>query len=914
MVNVDVHVTKRRPLKGAVLFTVLVVMIVMLILMITTIGLASNASRRAYSEYNDHQTHSTARSVVESVVNTLSSENQALGIDIVSSIKNPGQHVDLQVNNGNALPDGMGTVNSLTFTNVGSDSPSSFNISGSGKPIIKVTAVVTQGGVTSSYSQYCIGDAQSNNQTSSGGGLIALGGFEGVAEPGVDAHSPAYFGVKNTFDWGVLVTLSNPNNGGFNSLVVNSSAQMLTSVPFSFGKGEGASIMGNLLLSNGTPRINWTPNDTPSASAIAAAAAAKANIEAQIDSVINDYKATNELSEAVCNQLFNEDNEQDKVGDKNLHNFLEDNCKAADNSTDWTKYNNAKKARQDVDNLRTQAKNIDDNMGAYDTLNDYYNNAASANAKDNPYLFVKGTLYLHNGLAVGSYGAPVNVYCGRIVTEANGEIYGNANIYCYNDINDSEMSNTESYDQSDMENFGKNTWSKIGTDNMSRLLSWAEQTTNPAAYRNSSIDTGSFATMGNLRLTKQVSLAGDLFVKGDLFVDGLNGGSHINGNVYVAGELKGDRAALDNICDGTIYDGGTYDASALPSRFTEFLNGDLKYDNLTTNIVKMSSALKDSFYVDKGDGSGEKTFKDAVNESKLNVNASTIVYTAASAGVVEAKYLDESTPAPTVTSGKINEGSAAEFSYNLKITDSCILSGDINKVNILIQPDKEIFINCFNINLKNNANILIDDSKGKVSFFFPTDPADTKVATTPTDMRPKYNALFSDTANAADSAHPYKNSFRTDAETNIQTLSYYTKMKKGEDIDLISFPKSDSDPDNDWMLPKVGFYSKEPDGDYSNMLVQFTNNIFFTGDICMPGADFYAKSGCTDGTANKMTYNGKKIKSGKIGCIGSIIVNKIKEFNNDFGMVYVDDPVGGPGPLPGGLEYTWTPIEGYADY
>lgn len=893
-----------KKFKGSVLFTILVVMVVMLMLMITAIGLAGSASRRAYTEYFDHQTNSTARSVVESVVYAMGSgddDARALGQTIVGQIKSGGS-VDVQVNGGNALGEGFGTVDRLTFEKLADDSPTGINITGSGKPIIKVTAVVTQGGVTSTYSQICIGNLENDSQTSSGGGLIALGGFEGVAEPGVDAHSPAYFGVKNPFDWGILVTLSNPNNGGFNSLVVNSSAKIKTSVPFSFGKQEGASIMGNLLLTDGTTKINWATNDTPSSGAVAAADAAKAAINSQIDDVINAFKNSGDLSAADSDGLFD-------PATTDVHNYLVARCGSP---TDWDKYNRAKNERAKVDALREKIINIDNNLGAFDTLNEYYTNAGSANAIDNPYLYVGGTLYLNNGLAVGSSGAPINVYCGRIVTEGNGEIYGNANIYCYNDSTDAE-----SYDQTSMESFAKNPWSKIGTDNLSRLLSWAEQTANPSANRNTSLDTGSLATMGNLRLTKKVSLAGDLFVNGNLVVDSLNtGDSHISGNVYVKGSITGDKSGLDTICDGTIYEGSAVTSSVLPSRFSEFLNGSFKKENITTNVVKTATALYDNFYVDKKDTNGNvvkdtnghavKTYKDAVNESQLNVSGSTIIYYSPENGKVEAKYLNGSTPAPTVTSGTVNG-----FDYKVKITDSCILQGDFGGTNIFIQPDKEICINCFNFDLKNNSNIVIDDSKGKVSFFFPTDPSDTKVDTS---VRTEYNALFSDTANTADSAHPYKNYFRTDSETSIQTLAYYNNMKAGNDINIVTNPTADSDTTNDWMLPKVGFYAKEADGDYSTMLVQFTNNVFLTGDICMPSADFYAKSGCTDGTANKMTYNGNKIKSGKIGCIGSIIVNKIKEFNNDFGMVYVDDPSTAAPSINTGAIYEWEPIDGFANY
>lgn len=813
----DERVIKRRPFKGSVLFTVLVVMIVMLILMIATIGLASNASRRAYSEYNDHQTTSTARSLVESVVNSLSSENRDLGISIVSSIRNPGQHTELVVNGDGDLGDGMGVVNSLTFTNVGTDSPSGFNITGTGKPIIKITAEVTQGGVTSTYSQYCIGDAQSNNQTSSGGGLIALGGFEGAAEPGVDAHSPAYFGIKNAFTYDKLVTLSNPNNGEFNSLVVNSSAEIKTQMKFALERKEGLSVMGSLFVNDGTSQLF----------------------------AITPHTAANYRDEV---------------------------------------------------------------------------NGGGVQSKDNNYLYVGGTLYLHNNLEIGNNEAPMNLYCGRIVTEANGNIVGNCDIYCYN-----TGSTAASYDQNDKEGYAKNPWSKLGTDNISKLLSWAEQISD-TSNRATNLDSGSFLTMGNLELRQKVSIAGDLFVNGDLRVDSLNtGDSKIKGNVYVAGSITGQLAELDTICDGTIYNGAAatgntqpYSASGLPAKVTNFLSGDLTLDNLKTNVVKTTEQLYNSFYTDKKDDHGnvipgEKTFKDSVNKSKLLVNGNTVVYSGNGGGSVSAKDLDGNDI--TVTSGSI-EG----VNYKVMITDSCILKGNFDNASIYIKPDSEIWIDCFNFQLSNNSQIIIDDEKGKVNFFFPSDSATLKESNVTTGYEDAYRALFSpytysygysDKNNGwawVTASETYANCFRTDTEVKIQTVEYLKHWKSGS-VDIITYPTADTDTTNDWMLPKVGFYANEN----ANVLVAFTNNIFVTGDICMPGADFFAKSGCA-GTGATITYNGRTVNSGKVGCVGSIIVNTIKQFDNDFGMVYVDDPSNAAPSLPGGLDYTWTPIDGYADF
>lgn len=809
----------RKGFKGSVLFTVLVVMIVMLMLMITAIGLAGTASRRAYTEYFDHQTNSTARSVVESVVYAFGSgdaDARTLGQTVVSQIQGGGS-VDVIVNSGNDLGEGFGTVERLTFEKVGDDSPGGINITGSGKPIIKVTAVVNQGGVTSTYSQFCIGNVQGDSQTSSGGGLIALGGFEGVAQPGVDAHSPAYFGVKNTFTYDKLVTLSNPNNGEFNSLVVNSSAEIKTSIPFALDKKDGLSVMGSLFVNNGTPKL--------------------------------------------------------------------------------------------VSNFPHTAANYRDEI-----------NAGGVNYTDNSYLYVGGTLYIHNNLEVGNNQAPMNVYCGRIVTEGNGNIVGNADIFCYNTGNDAAVFGDGSTlsTEAAKEAYAKNPWSKLGTANETKLISWAEQITDNS-HRNSAYDSGTFATLGNLELTGKVQLAGDLFVNGDLNVVSLTEGNcKIKGNVYVAGTIGGaDAGKLDGICDGTIYNGANYNSGSLPSKISDFLNGTLKLDNVKKNVVKTASALYDSFYTDKKDENGHviagKTFKDAVNKSKLNVNESTIVFEGNGSGHVKAYTLDGTDK----TSTAVSDGTAGGVNYKVKITDSCILKGNFDNANIYIEPSSEMWIDCFSLRLSNNSCIIINDAAGKVNFFLPADKTSLKDVNVKTECQTAYKALFEDFKykdynTEGQPEYTYVNGFGTASECKIETLAYLNNWKAGNTINLVTNPTADTDTTNDWMLPKVGFYANED----ATVCVGFANNVFLTGDICMPGADFFALSGCAsaDLGTGAVNYNGKKVTSQKVGCVGSIIVNMIKKFDNEFGMIYVDDPANAAPTINNANIYQWEPIDGFANY
>lgn len=800
----------RKSFKGSVLFTVLVVMVVMLIMMITTIGLASAASRRAYSEYFDHQTTSTARSVVDTVINSLKSDNQTLGENIVSSLKGSHGSVEVKVNDGNDLGEGLGTVDKLVFSYVASDDASGINITGSGKPIIKVTATVTQGGVTSTYSQYAIGEKKGGNVTSSGGGLIALGGFEGAAQPGVDAKSPAYFGVNTPFTYDKKLTLSNPNKGSMSSLVANSSAELKTGLSFFLNKGEGVSIMGNAEQNDGTAYIKT---------------------------------------------------------------FL--------------------------------------------STADYINNVKSGSItkiSDNPYLYVGGALYIHNTLSVDD--APVNIYCGRLDLDGNGEIKGNANIYCYND----NISDTASYDRSNAETYAKNSWSRLGTNNLTQLLSWAKTTfTDPTSadyttYAGSAIDTGNIFTLGNMELTKKVKIANDLYVKGNVNAhDIVSGDSKIGGNIYVEGSISGVEH-LTGIVDGFIYNGSsdstTYPKvkaypSTPPAKITTFLTGDISKANLTSNVVLTPTAVKDQFYKDDPSNPGNKVFKDAINKSNLIVDAGTKVYDEVNDGgsKIRERTMDQvkkSENGTYMVGGKV----AADFSYAVKITDSCVLKGRFEH-SIYIEPSSDIWINLHNFDLYNGAEMLINDRNGKVNFFLPTGVSEMDNVTS--DYAATYSSLLS---NHTHNGVTYSNHFITNSQTKIITLDYYEKMKQSNQINLVTYPTNDTDTNNDWMLPKVGFYAAEK----ANVLVHFTNNVLLTGDICMPGADFYSKSGCYQFGEAPLYYNGKKIDSGRVGCIGSIIVGKIKEFNNDYGMAYVDDPSTEPPIIGGGGVYEWNLIEGFADY
>ena len=180
MVNVEESriSSKRKPLKGAVLFTVLCVMAVILTLMITTIGLSSIASKRAYSEYYDAQIAATGRSVINSVLESLepkAGSNKALGKTIYDEVGKSGSYT-VHLANGGELGQGLGRVEKIEFSKAGIDSTSDFFVSGTDYMIMKVTATITMGNKTTTYSEYVSDMVHIPGKNGGNGGLLSTSG------------------------------------------------------------------------------------------------------------------------------------------------------------------------------------------------------------------------------------------------------------------------------------------------------------------------------------------------------------------------------------------------------------------------------------------------------------------------------------------------------------------------------------------------------------------------------------------------------------------------------------------------------------------------------------------------------------------------------------------------------------------
>lgn len=229
--NTDIGRSKK--LRGSVLFTVLIVMMLLLIVTMSAIGLAGAASKRAYSTWYDNQTKYTAQDLVDNVINTFGTDpltgnpgtNKSMGDTIIGRLNNKGDSVTVNVGvdsdgdgtvDGTYIP-GFGNIDSLTFTYVAKNTVD-YHIAGlsghDNEKIIKVTAQVTMGGETSTYSRYVVGDAKSQASDGNGGGFIALSDLKGGSGSndapatvgrfyaGIDQKIPKTEGGNQTIDAG----------------------------------------------------------------------------------------------------------------------------------------------------------------------------------------------------------------------------------------------------------------------------------------------------------------------------------------------------------------------------------------------------------------------------------------------------------------------------------------------------------------------------------------------------------------------------------------------------------------------------------------------------------------------------------------------------------------------------------------
>lgn len=813
---------KSQKLKGSVLFTVLVVMIVILLMLITTIGLAQAASRRAYYEYNERQTMATARSVVNSIISTFGKDqaNEAVGQAVISAI-NSTNKAEVVVNSGGNLGDGFGQVESLLFEKVGTDTttaPGSGNyyFTGSGDAIIKVTATVVQGGVTSTFSQYVLGASQNNHATQSGGGLVALGGFEGACQPGVDANAPAYFGINSDTALPELV-LGNANKGHLGNMIINAPLKIETEIPVTIGSlnndGNGIMINGDLTLNNKLK--------------------------------VSTY------------------------GD-----------------------------------------------GKVDII-------------DNPYIYVSGKIISGGAgeLVHDQTTAPINIFCQS--AEFGKGLSGNVNLFCYSSTGTSRIK----YEST-------------------ALLSWFEHQNEGKEVKDSAFQrSGNIYTNGSFEIGQNIKgfkLQGDMYVGKNLIIDLLNDADvdkitlGDNSKIFVENksDITGSKAEkFKEKFAGKIFENTSdeYKNNKLLNQFKGSTADDKLDWNSLDLFVETPADAKSKFY-EEGKFTKEKP------ESLLEITGNTRVYYWKDSGgkklyyvklsdvedlVIHSEHWTELKLKPGVTENPAPVEKLYGIDFGV-IDSSCIIWGAM--YNCLIKPSAAVgedgmWINTYGVNIQ--GKFVVDDSDNpgcKVNFYVPSSAEEAK----PDDSVSSIHSKFMNFSGTKYGSDTYVNSFRLSSDgTCILTKQYYDRFYEGKEINLVTYPDADNDDKgndvekNDWQVPNVGIYSSATlNGGKSSVLLLFNNNLMVSADICVPNADLRAKCGPLEpsklcgvpGGASTIKYNSKEIGSGNVGVFGSIIVNQCKEYNNDFGMCYVDYSKGGDAGLDEDGIYRWEVIESFANY
>lgn len=842
----------RKSFKGAVLFTILVVMTILIILMITTIGLASAATKRAYSEYNDHQTTSTARSVVDTVIESLRSDNRDFGSDIIDALRaNPSSPVIVNVNTDGNLGEGFGIVESLEFRLVGKDSDGAgnFYIQGTGDDIIKVTATVTQGGVTSTYSQYVISDKRSSNNRSSGGGFVAFGGFNGGASDGPTVYAPAYVGIDKPLDYNEEFKFWNTTS--VRDLIINSSAKMQESgTAWKLSKGQGVTIMGN--FNTGDPLMNVQTDYTPVAADSLSDFPYLFVGGTLRTKKLNMGDGTHPMN-VFCGRFVNPATEG--AINANVFCYNEDTSQARPtdfSAVDVNKETEAKKSWSLIggnkSKLVTWAESLTDSSkshlktGNVCTLGNLQLTEGFEIGGD---IYVDGNLHLenvNNALVGGNIFVKGTVTAtGSIDALKNALAASSKKIYCDN-LSGLAFDGVSG-------GFGDGTVSSVVTEFLTGKLSKARLTTDVVTTPESALNS----------FTEEVNSVQHR--KNAVNVSSLNVAS---ARIYYSGNGYG--GASEHVMSCAADKTGVNDEQAATSgTVTKTVGGSTQsydYDVMITDGCTLTGKFYGkNFYFAPSTDIWVNIYNVEMENCKIVVN-------------------DEN--------GRVN----------FYLIDSDNYSGNVDAANNKYEI-KNFYRN------SNYENTLRSFSKalGSTTSITTEFWDDTGARHTTTK---DYKNFFKMMAGNID-VMTLEYYARFKAGQDIDLITYPTASD--DFIPGVTPPTVNTD--NDWMVPGIAFYSAEDDLVY----MSFDNSSTFTGDIYLPNGDFRKGSGASStAQTSNITWNGDAISRKDIQWIGSLVVNEILKVDNQFILAYVDDPVSGRPGGGSGSHYKWDPIGGYADY
>lgn len=246
---------RNTKVKGSVLYTVIAVMMIMTVFIFAALSLASAANRRAFNSYANNQTQYTARSVIESVWESMCS-NEGFRNQFASLAS--GSSKDIEV----TLPDkSMGKIvdDKAIVTLLGIGSEFGYN---SDSNMYKVTATVKMNGQENTLSGYFLAEVAENNPMPFNYALVSLGDSINNEFNNLTILGGASTGSKSPHDIdlrngsGLLQSPASING----NIMLNSGAQILLSQAEKgiFINGDLSFINeGNLITSEVCNKINY---------------------------------------------------------------------------------------------------------------------------------------------------------------------------------------------------------------------------------------------------------------------------------------------------------------------------------------------------------------------------------------------------------------------------------------------------------------------------------------------------------------------------------------------------------------------------------------------------------------------------------------------------------------------------------
>jgi len=897
MVKVKENIkVKRKPLKGAVLFTVLCVMVVVLIIMIATIGLSGLASRRAYKEYHDAQIASTGRSIVQSVLQSIKpgGDNSDIGDEIYAATTgSPGTPYTVQVSNGGNLGNGLGTVEKLEFTYVGIDDESDYFIMGSVYPVMKVTATVRMGSEVTTYSEYVSGLVSSPGGGGDGG-LIGTNSIDGTGT-GMNVLGPVGGGLNNGKASGTQLSVTNA--GVYTGVqFFNSSLYINTHKAFLYGKNvpaasydanatsdyNGLFVLGNVEFQNQadflsdytgasdkeTPYIFATgrlyfPNrliigacmkNTVETGSVDNIKLDTADVENRFGNKINVYCGSIETKDesmeiyAVSDIYCYDETKESKLGGKGDSKLI-----------DWTS--------------GVLGKSVYDNQ----IKGNFKTKGSLSLGRDSSVINITGDLYVGKTLTIVNNGPTVNGKVSAHILKLPVTVGSVDDIKAFLHCSAVEFDYV------------------IDSSNVCRKSDFSEVT-----YKSS------FENQASSMPTSFPS---------DKELDKILG---INFNAGVGSSGSEQLAAVDNqnynITGASLVNKIIQNPSEMNNRFyvedpnthKKTLKGSVGSSGAdNTNVYTTFNGELEKYGYKKFDGVWYgKTTETEYNANLTNGTPNQITVSSGTVPAVRIDYKwNPSTNANDLIyykylseTGDYVKKSGSEFI----IDESCVLSGNYQNVTIRVKPGTDpnnpLWIELADFNLSGNGKIVVEDMQKDINGHFITGPDGKNLKNAPVYFYIRDNSTV------------------TFDGTKLITDYYDQNYFNGSNALTAKLTVPVANIPNE-LKPGIYIYGNNTEFDNNNNPIKtetlkIINNAVVTAYIVAPRCELDVTNAGNSGA--DINYNGKNYNGLKAGIIGSAIVGNLKNAQNDVTLVYINNSDGTTtSPL---TSFAYEPIPGFSSY